>query len=118
MDVHNTSFTCKNQLDDPSPKFKLSTIECWVKVHWHNLSIDAAKLPLLRANGLGGYPLAICGELSDGTPGTRPNAVSVFLREALLPTQLLALAIAVIIYSITSIYHSMSFLARLHAKGT
>ena len=61
--------------------------------------------------------LAICGELSDGTLGTRPNAVSVYLREALLPTQLLALAIAVIIYSITSIYHSMSFLARLYAKA-
>ena len=44
--------------------------------------------------------LAICGELSDGTPGTRPNAVSVYLREA--PTQLLALAKAVIIYSITT----------------
>ena len=63
------------------------------------------------------HALAICGELSDGTPSTRPNAVSVYLREALLPTQLLALAIAVIIYSITSIYHSMSFLARLYAKG-
>ena len=47
--------------------------------------------------------LAIRGELSDGTPGTRPNTVSIYLREALLPTQLLALAIAVTIYSITSI---------------
>ena len=65
---------------------------------------------------LEGRSLAICGEISDGTPSTRPNTVSVYLREALLPTQLLDLAIAVIIYSITSIYHSMSFLARLYAK--
>ena len=78
----------------------------------HLLSSLIANIQAVSPNGT----LAIYGELSDGTSSTRPNTVSVYLREALLPTQLLALAKVVIIYSITSIYHSISFLARLHTK--